>query len=1144
MEMMQAAEGWPEWVRNQFALLVKQSVHGLNEEEASELLSHPRLPTYAETIPLPSTCDGTPHAVERAINPRSKMLFDNKAQQLLLQGSQSDNFVTGVLRLRRPEKLTTPPDETEGGVIEEPLGRKGQFAGGGARKKNDGHPEGDEPEIENEDSIERDSADPSMGLAWVAQELEKVEINFSGSTWCPVLLTLKEDSKGRRTYPGSREVRRTLKATIPLDGQPRDFELSFKDPDFSASEEAHAVVVTITGRVRDAKNGLQSCGLSLELKSRNSHASKITSSRLEILVPAENLHSFEELHPNPNPRLSHLPTRAVGRNAAATWGRSQDTYTLAASYWPQFKEMMTDHVGKLPAIPSLNELRTLVQSLREHNANSDWEALGISAKTTREAADSLEEACAEGVEWLSSSENYRMFEDSCRAVMSRNPERSSEGWMLPLRDREWRPFQMLVFLSAAISAVTPDHPRRKEVVAIEFPTGGGKTEAYLLLAAFTILHSRRQAKVNNESTTSGRGAKVLMRYPLRLLAAQQFSRAAKVMTKLNVILVMGEGFYSTTSPVRVGLWVGRSLSPNSWEGVTGENLRESLPVNTCALCDQDLQLKLSKSRKIAGGHLCCINPECYFGDKFLKSADGPVKDARLDLIDGKFSDSQKETGVYYGQPDFLLATLDKFAPSPWRSSEVERIINSNLQLIIQDELHMLDDELGSMEGLYQTGLDNLAGGNYKIVAASATTKNTARQVRLLYGRSEVLRVPSAEPRDGVWFVAKPSEKPRTIITGIMPSTFVPFRKASVRLLAAQAQAAQVILNVLRMSAVEGHITPTSFESAVAALDPFWTNLVFFGSRPRLRQVSLFWHEDLLNAARVLAWNFQHPGYVRNFNQAQRLEASSDSDSSVAEIISQLEASIQVEGNEVRTWEAATACLATSMIEVGVDVNRLSLMTFVGQPKGAASYIQAGGRVGRYHQALTYVLYMRSNPRDFSVFEDFESYHARRSDKVEPALLNPFSPGAVKRALPGLAVLAQFGKTNSLRMREASDMKETLDAVIETLRVRAGWLEVPLWLKEHSEDLMKAYDRAFEEGVDRLAKFSDLGSKNSSGLLLPLERQADLFGSALTVDSKWYAPTSMRTVAGEASSFIAKPPTVPDPELLVHTEEDIILEDEA
>lgn len=101
-----------------------------------------------------------------------------------------------------------------------------------------------------------------------------------------------------------------------------------------------------------------------------------------------------------------------------------------------------------------------------------------------------------------------------------------------------------------------------------------------------------------------------------------------------------------------------------------------------------------------------------------------------------------------------------------------------------------------------------------------------------------------------------------------------------------------------------------------------------------------------------------------------------------------------------------ACLASNIIEVGVDIDRLSLIGVVGQPKTTAQYIQVTGRVGRKaneRPGLVVTLFSTSRPRDRSHYEQFRSYHQRLYAQVEPTSLTPFSPPAIDRALHGLLI---------------------------------------------------------------------------------------------------------------------------------------------
>jgi hypothetical protein len=225
----------------------------------------------------------------------------------------------------------------------------------------------------------------------------------------------------------------------------------------------------------------------------------------------------------------------------------------------------------------------------------------------------------------------------------------------------WRPFQLAFILMNLRGVFDPTHADRERVDLLFFPTGGGKTEAYLGLAAFTLLLRRLQ----NPGVASA-GVSVLMRYTLRLLTLDQLQRAATLVCALELIRQkspqdLGEW------PFEIGLWVGRAATPNRM-GKKGEkdqhsarqrtqayqrNSREPLPVpiESCpwcgaALSKESFQLVPNPDEPKDLRILCVNRGACDFAGKSLPilTVDEPI---------------------YRRLPCFLIATLDKFAALPW-----------------------------------------------------------------------------------------------------------------------------------------------------------------------------------------------------------------------------------------------------------------------------------------------------------------------------------------------------------------------------------------------------------------------------------------------------------------------------------------------
>ena len=154
-------------------------------------------------------------------------------------------------------------------------------------------------------------------------------------------------------------------------------------------------------------------------------------------------------------------------------------------------------------------------------------------------------------------------------------------WKNQAQPLQWRPFQLAFILLNIPPLARPNHPDRNVCDLLWFPTGGGKTEAYLGLAAFVLGLRRLRARNNDPSVDcSGAGTAVLSRYTLRLLTIQQFRRALGVITACELLRVQNlggsgpEGWRprSCERTVRflwggirfsAGLWVGGGVTPNN-----------------------------------------------------------------------------------------------------------------------------------------------------------------------------------------------------------------------------------------------------------------------------------------------------------------------------------------------------------------------------------------------------------------------------------------------------------------------------------------------------------------------------------------------------------------------------------------------------
>lgn len=585
---------------------------------------------------------------------------------------------------------------------------------------------------------------------------------------------------------------------------------------------------------------------------------------------------------------------------------------------------------------------------------------------------------------------------------------------------QWRAFQ-IAFLLMSLGGIRDISSTDRDVVdLIWFPTGGGKTEAYLAVMAFYMFHERLLIETGNSGPKRD-GTNVLMRYTLRMLTTQQFQRAASLICAMEYLRRNSSRHEFGNVPggrFSLGLWIGGDGSPNSISEARaelaifrrGDSDGNPLVLTECPWCRAEIgqyrggrpnavpnnQWNAARTRGIAdvpneGPLLLCPDGACEFGqeqvDRWL-----PVE-----VIDER---------IYRYPPSLVIATADKLAMIAYRplagSLFGRRIVNGELRqefippgLIIQDELHLISGPLGTMYALYEGVFERLCSFKIndvwvkpKIIASTATIRGASDQVKAVYARSETQLFPSPGLLMGDSFFGKYARNSAgklsdgRLYLGIHASDYGSVLTTQVRAFS---------------SAL---FRPFSFAANVR--DPWWTLLAFYNSIRELGGAKTLFDSDIRSRLKFM---FNREGFAHNNRRNLRIVEELTSRLSQAEIVRMMDRLSAPYAAAVDN-EILDACLASNIIEVGVDIDRLSLMGVVGQPKTTATYIQVTGRVGRRwweRAGLILMIYNPSKSRDRSHFEQFHSYHRRLYERVEPTTATPFAVSAIRRGLSGALI---------------------------------------------------------------------------------------------------------------------------------------------
>lgn len=671
---------------------------------------------------------------------------------------------------------------------------------------------------------------------------------------------------------------------------------------------------------------------------------------------------------------------------------------------------------------------------------------------------------------------------SLRDYMTDMPEKGRK------RDHsEWRPFQIAFILLNLYGIMDGESPERDIVDLLYFPTGGGKTEAYLGLIAFTIAYRRLTASEENDYEKDG-GVTVFLRYTLRLLTTQQRDRLMRLIVAMEQLREKNQELYGKER-ITIGFWVGGKVTPNKFSEYSDtdqfkkkEFIRNlTKQIIKCPYCGKPItrdEYDINEKGKSVKIH--CADSRCMFSERAGRTI--PVY-----LVDEE---------IYAKCPTVIISTVDKFARLPWSEQvgllfgktdrrctrcghiAIGDIKHSNShradkmaglekaevlkckplyppELIIQDELHLITGPLGTIYGGYETVVEEMCciekNGKKirpKYVVSTATIRNAGEQIKVLYGRNEFAKFPPSgfDTRDSFFIkeVPLPTENLDNASEDKIGEMISKGQKPFRHYVGICASGQSVKTTLIRLYSI---ILQTALDIAKDPeyedyIDPYYTLIGYFNSIRELGGAVRLLDDDIASRIRVVKnkYNSLEQRYL-SFEGKKEITSRIPS-WEIAQVLEKLAISYDKNKEKQGCYDVV---IATNMIAVGMDVDRLGLMSVVGQPKQNSEYIQATSRVGRQHPGIIFTVYNPYRPRDLSNYENFVGFHSQMYRYVEGTTATPFAARARDRVLHALVVsllrlqveaMADNGGASSINDISDEQIKEIKDKILDRVKITA------------------------------------------------------------------------------------------------------------
>lgn len=790
---------------------------------------------------------------------------------------------------------------------------------------------------------------------------------------------------------------------------------------------------------------------------------------------------------------------AVGHQCSATWSDKEKDVSKIETEWlptesvPMFSQAGHEVFEKLFKSGNLEaralasqEQAIIFKTLRELSKcyetwiiNQEAQISGLpfnlvgTAERHIQNCKSVNDRINQGIDLLESSPEALQAFRVANLAMS-----TQHSWKFEDNDARqrliWRPFQIAFILLTIESVVNPSSPEREVLDLLWFPTGGGKTEAYLAIIAFGAVFQRLKTK----NALSSYGNFAVMRYTLRLLTAQQFERASALILALELIRKGLIDFKFKVqcgdTPFSIGLWVGGDATPNSYDDAKSQRGADygasAEQIIKCFKCGKKLKWIYSdKAREVRP---TCTDEGCDLGPRL-----------------GVWPISTVDEDIYRIRPTLLIGTVDKFAQLP-RREEMKHLFGfkskNATELIIQDELHLISGPLGTIVGAYELAFDWLLSVNGlrpKVIGSTATIRRAESQVRALFDRQSCQFPPPGLSYKDSGYAVIDYEKPGRLYVGLSNAG----RSAKFTLQA-------VAASLLQSGGLEKL-------GDVKSRDGYSTLLMYFNNLRELGGAIVQVLDDVPDS--ILLYARRRGEDARNLDAPKEL-TSTRSQTEILEILADLAKSCD-------SKEKVDVVLATNMVSVGVDVPRLGLMQVNGQPKTRSEYIQSTSRVGRSdYPGLVVVSHNILRARDRSHFETFTSWHRRLYRDVEATSVTPFASRSRDRTLRTLiASMVRHGDPkmfNTPNLSKASP--SVLQEIVLEVQRRVNAID-PDVAKDVAEEVKSIFDEWIGRDVEKYLDESPKGIRKS--LLQGAERFAQKIAVGVLPGYAWPVMNAMRSV---------------------------------